>query len=450
MSDGAGNEVGSGGDPSRLKRQVGVGGAIVLGLGSIVGTGVFVSIGIAVGVIGPAVIAAIVVAALVATCNALSSAQLAANHPTSGGTYEYGHRWLVPWVGFVAGWMFLCAKSASAATAALGVIAYARRLGVSTDADWDPLLAVGVVVAVTLMVLLGLRRSNRVNTILVASTMVILVIFVVSGIAPAVSSLEKFSTPFWLPAEGTSTAASFAEACALMFVAFTGYGRIATMGEEIKEPRRNIPTAMISTLVVSMVLYVAVAAVAAVAAVGVSAAGVDVFETSGSGAPAPLERAAGQLGGPGLSRLVAVGAVLAMLGVLLNLVLGLSRVALAMGRRGDLPPILAKLDSRGESPTAAVVVVGLLIAAMTTLGDVHTTWSFSAFTVLVYYALTNLAALRLSKEERLYPAWISVVGLLACGFLAFWVDPDVWLSGLGVLGAGLALRPIVRAIYSRS
>ena len=447
MSDEVSDEVGSGGGPSRLKRQVGVGGAIVLGLGSIVGTGVFVSIGIAVGVIGPAVIAAIVVAALVATCNALSSAQLAANHPTSGGTYEYGHRWLVPWVGFVAGWMFLCAKSASAATAALGVIAYARRLGVATDADWDPLLAVGVVVAVTLMVLLGLRRSNRVNTILVASTVVILVIFVVSGIAPAVSSLEKFSTPFWLPAEGTSTAASFAEACALMFVAFTGYGRIATMGEEIKEPRRNIPTAMISTLVVSMVLYVAVAAVAAV---GVSAARVDVFEFGGSGAPAPLERAAGQLGGPGLSRLVAVGAVLAMLGVLLNLVLGLSRVALAMGRRGDLPPILAKLDSRGESPTSAVVVVGLLIAAMTTLGDVHTTWSFSAFTVLVYYALTNLAALRLSKEERLYPAWISVVGLMACGFLAFWVDPDVWLSGLGVLGAGLALRPIVRAIYSRS
>jgi len=444
VSDEVSDEAGAGRDESRLKRQVGVGGAIVLGLGSIVGTGVFVSIGIAVGVIGPAVIAAIAVAALVATCNALSSAQLAANHPCSGGTYEYGHRWLVPWVGFVAGWMFLCAKSASAATAALGVIAYTRRLGVATDAARDNLFAVGVVAAVSLLVLLGLRRSNRVNTILVAGTLGILVIFVVCGIAPAVSSLENPSTPFWLPREGASTAGSFAEACALMFVAFTGYGRIATMGEEIKDPRRNIPTAMIATLVVSMVLYVAVAAV------GVGAAGIEVFAIDGSAAAAPLEAAAGQFGGPGLSRLVAVGAVLAMLGVLLNLVLGLSRVVLAMGRRGDLPPVLARLDARGESPTAAVVLVGVLIAGMTAFCDVRTTWSFSAFTVLVYYALTNLAALRLSKDERLYPAWISAVGLVACGFLAFWVDPDVWLTGLGVLGAGLVLRPIVRAIYSRS
>jgi APA family basic amino acid/polyamine antiporter len=229
-----------------------------------------------------------------------------------------------------------------------------------------------------------------------------------------------------------------------MFVAYTGYGRIATMGEEIEDPRRKIPRAMIATLVVSMVLYVSVAVV------GLSAAGAEGFAIGATGVPAPLERAAGQFGGPGLARLVAVGAVLAMLGVLLNLVLGLSRVALAMGRRGDLPRVLSKLDSRGESPTAAVVAVGVLIVVMTTLGDVRTTWSFSAFAVLIYYSLTNLAALRLSKEERLYPAWISAVGLVACGFLAFWVDPNIWLTGLGVLAAGLLLRPLLRAVYSRS
>ena len=181
-----------------------------------------------------------------------------------------------------------------------------------------------------------------------------------------------------------------------------------------------------------------------------SAAGVEGFAIGVTGVPAPLERAAGQFGGTGLARLVAVGAVLAMLGVLLNLVLGLSRVALAMGRRGDLPRVLSKLDSRGESPTVAVVAVGVLIVVMTTLGDVRTTWSFSAFAVLIYYSLTNLAALRLSKDERLYPAWISAVGLVACGFLAFWVDPNIWLTGLGVLAAGLLLRPVLRAIYSRS
>ena len=429
---------------ARLKREVGVGGAIVLGLGSILGTGVFVSIGIAAGIIGPAVIAAIAVAAVVATCNGLSSAQLAANHPQSGGTYEYGHRWLVPWVGFVAGWMFLCAKSASAATAALGVIAYARRLGVGTEAIEDRWLALGVVLGIMLLVLSGLRRSNRVNAVLVALTVFTLVLFAVCGIGTAVSEGGELLVPFWRPAEGTTSAAAFAEACALMFVAYTGYGRIATMGEEIEDPRRKIPRAMIATLVISMVLYISVAVV------GVSAAGVGAFAITGSGTPAPLEQAARRFGGTGLAWLVAVGAVLAMLGVLLNLVLGLSRVALAMGRRGDLPSQLAKLDARGESPTVAVVAVGVLIAAMTTLGDVRTTWSFSAFAVLVYYSLTNLAALRLSKDERLYPAWISALGLVACGFLAFWVDREVWLTGLGVLVGGLVLRPIIRSVYSNS
>lgn len=416
----------------------------MLGLGSIIGTGVFISIGIAAGVIGPAVIAAIGVAAVVATCNGLSSAQLAANHPQSGGTYEYGHRWLVPWLGYVAGWMFLCAKSASAATAALGVIAYARRLGFGTGAIEDRWPALGVVLGITLLVLFGLRRSNRVNAVLVGLTVFTLVLFVVCGIGTAVSEAGTSLVPFWRPAEGTTSAAAFAEACALMFVAYTGYGRIATMGEEIEDPRRKIPRAMIATLIISMVLYISVAVV------GVSAAGVEAFAITGAGVPAPLEQAAGRFGGTRLARLVAVGAVLAMLGVLLNLVLGLSRVALAMGRRGDLPSQLAKLDARGESPTVAVVVVGVLIAAMTTLGDVRTTWSFSAFAVLIYYSLTNLAALRLSKDERLYPAWISALGLVACGFLAFWVDREVWLTGLGVLAGGLVLRPIIRSVYSNS
>ena len=421
-----------------------MGGAIVLGLGSIIGTGVFVSIGIAAGVIGPAVIAAIAVAAVVATCNGLSSAQLAANHPQSGGTYEYGHRWLVPWVGFVAGWMFLCAKSASAATAALGVIAYARRLGVGTKAIESRWLAVGVVLGITLLVLLGLRRSNRVNAVLVALTILTLFLFVICGVKTALSNAGESLVPFWQPAQGTTSVAAFAEACALMFVAYTGYGRIATMGEEIEDPRRKIPRAIIATLVISMVLYISVAVV------GVSAAGVNAFEISGAEVSAPLEQAARSFGDTRLAWLVAVGAVLAMLGVLLNLVLGLSRVALAMGRRGDLPSQLAKLDARGESPTMAVVAVGVLIASMTALGDVRTTWSFSAFAVLVYYSLTNLAALRLSKSERLYPAWISALGLVACGFLAFWVNREVWLIGLGVLAGGLLLRPIFRSVYSKS
>ena len=145
----------------------------MMGLGSMVGTGVFVSIGIAAGVAGPPVILAIVIAACVATCNALSSAQLAASHAVSGGTYEYGYRYLGPSLGFTAGWMFLCAKTASAATAALGFSAYLLRL-VSGDLRLMPLLAIGAVVLFTLLVLGGIRRSSWMNTAIVSVTLLAL------------------------------------------------------------------------------------------------------------------------------------------------------------------------------------------------------------------------------------------------------------------------------------
>jgi APA family basic amino acid/polyamine antiporter len=137
-----------------------------------------------------------------------------------------------------------------------------------------------------------------------------------------------------------------------------------------------------------------------------------------------------------------------MLGVLLNLILGLSRVALAMGRQGDLPPAFARLKAEG-TPSAAVVGVGLAICGLALTGRVETTWAFSAFTVLIYYAITNLAALRLPAEARLYPRAVAMLGLFACLFLAFWVPMDVWLSGLAVLCAGLAWHLFVARRWRR-
>lgn len=417
-----------------LQRQVGVFGAVALGLGSIVGAGVFVSIGIAAQATGPAVVLAIVVAAIVATCNGLSSAQLAANHPVSGGTYEYGYRWLTPRIGFSAGWLFLCAKSASAATAALGFAGYALHLAGAGGPAEAIVISLAALIVLTVWVLSGLRRSTIANTVIVSVTLVALLTFVLSGAGIALRQGARSWTPFFAPADGGSPTLGFLEACALMFVAYTGYGRIATLGEEIHEPRRNIPRAMIATLACSMVLY------GLVAVVGVGAVGVDQFTQSRPGGAAPLEMAAAAFKVPGVQIVVAVGAATAMLGVLLNLILGLSRVALAMGRRGDLPAAFAKIDQEGMTPYVSVLSVSLLIAGLILLGDVRVTWSFSAFTVLLYYALTNLAALRLSRDERLYPRWVSILGLAACAFLAFWVEPRIWLTGLAVLAAGLFWR----------
>lgn len=424
-----------------LKRDLGVFDATMLGLGSMVGTGVFVSIAVAAGIAGPSVILATALAALVATCNAFSSAQLAASHPVSGGTYEYGYRYLDPWLGFTAGWMFLCAKSASAATAALGCAGYLLALaGVGPGPlTW---VALALVAAVTLLVLSGLRRSNLANIVIVTVTLAALGLFVLVGLARAPAGAANL-TPFF-PSGEDGGARAFLYATALMFVAYTGYGRIATMGEEVRDPQRTIPKAIVSTLGVTAVLYVLVAVAA------ISAVGVERFAGAAEAGATPLEASARAMGAPWLGPLVAVGAVTAMLGVLLNLILGLSRVVLAMGRKGDLPSLFARLNRRGDAPSPAVVGVGLAIGGLALTGSIETTWAFSAFTVLIYYAITNLAALRLPPAARLYHPAFAVVGLAACLLLAFFVPPNVWLAGLGLIGLGLLWRAAALALSGRA
>lgn len=412
-----------------LQRQLGLFGAAMMGLGAMVGTGVFVGIGVAAGIAGPSVVLAIAIAAGVAVCNGLSSAQLAASHPVSGGTYEYGYEYLRPSLGFTAGWMFLLAKSASAATAALGFGGYLLHVLDWSSAGAVTVLGMVVSVLVTLLVLGGLKRSNLANLLIVSVTLLALMVFMAFTLPVAWEQAETNLRPFF--PQGDGSLAAFLQACALMFVAYTGYGRIATMGEEVREPRRNIPRAIIAVMIASALLYTAVG-LGAVGAYGAASLGAAAGKEA-----APLETVLRALGHPAAATVVAVGAMTAMLGVLLNLILGLSRVALAMGRRNDLPEVFARIDRRGSTPTVAVIAVGVLVTALAALGDVRLTWSFSAFTVLVYYAITNLAALRLRGDTRLYPRWVSVLGLVSCLFLAFWVEPRIWLTGLGSIAAGL-------------
>ena len=424
--------------PAPLARTVGLPGAVLLGLGAMLGTGVFVGIAVAADIAGPLVVPAVLIAAALALCNALSSAQLAAAHPVSGGTYEYGYRLLSPFAGFTAGWLFLCAKSASAATAALGVAGYLTGGG-GDVAWWGPAVAGGLVLGLTALVSLGLRRSNVVNAVLVGLTLASLGTFLVLN-ADGTAALPHAATD-WPP---------LAEAAALAFVAFTGYGRLATLGEEVRDPARTIPRAVLLTLGVTTVLYVAVAAAVAGEATGGMPSADRLSAVRGDNPPMPnslkeaegmppaasLRRLATANGPAWLPAVVTAGACTAMAGVLLNLLLGLSRVVLAMARRGDLPAGLAAV--RGDSPRRAVWLAGAVVCGLTLIGSVRATWSLAAFTVLLYYALTNLAALRLPAEHRRYPRTVPLLGLLACVSLAWWVDLAAWATGSGVLAAGWA------------
>jgi APA family basic amino acid/polyamine antiporter len=378
-----------------LRRELGLPGAIVTGLGSILGTGAFVAIGLASELWGDAVLWAVPLAALVAMFNGLSSAFLAGMFPVAGGTYEYGYRTMGPWLGFSAGWLFLLAKTASAATAALGV---SRYLGIE-----GPLVPVGAVALVTALVFAGIRRTATVNGILVLITVSAILWFALQGVSDGQGAVIVLGSP--VTNEGVLAATAF------LFVAYTGYGRIATLGEEVRDPARVIPRAVIITLLIAAFLYMAV-------------------ELGG--------RAWGGENWGGLLQLGSVldlsffrfGAITAMLGVLLNLILGLSRVWLAMGRRRDMPAPLARLDSRSE-PTISVLLTGVLVAVVTLIGDIGLAWSFSAMTVLLYYAATNVSALALDK--RRVTAWL---GLASCVFLSFFVPPTVWLAGVVLVGFG--------------
>lgn len=420
---------------NKLIRAVGVKGAVMMGMGSIVGTGVFVSLGLAAGLTGAAMVFALFLAGCLAVCNGLSTAQLAASHPVSGGTYEYGYKYAHPWLGYMAGWLFMAAKSASAATAAIGFGGYFTRvLEIQAVAPWQiGLIAAGLVVLVTAF---GIKRSNITNILIVSVTLVSLIIFVLV-VGPEVDP-NNFSPFFKNFAENKAPVSAFFEAAALMFVAYTGYGRIATLGEEIHNPVRNIPKAITATLALSFLIYMLVAIVA------VGAAGAERFYTATVNEAAPLEVIATLVGHPWIANVLAIGAMTAMLGVLLNLVLGLSRVVFAMGRKGDLPSFFSRVEPKHGTPIVGILTSGAIILALVFMKDVKSTWSFSAFTVLFYYAITNISALRLPKERRLYPRIFAWMGLFGCLGLSLWVDEKTLILGGIILVVGVIWRVIYR------
>ena len=408
-----------------LRRSLRLGDAVGIGVGAIVGAGVFVVTGVAAGVAGPAILLALPLAGVAAAANALSSAELAARYPQAGGTYEYGYRVLHPWAGFTAGWMFLASKTAAAGTVGIGLAAYLERVAPGVPGRAVALIAIAIFTVVNYA---GVKKSSAVNLAIVAASVLSLVAFSVFGLA----SFDAGNLRPFAPAGPRGTL----EAAALLFFAYTGYARVATLGEEVREPRTTIPRAILITVFGTSALYLAVM----LAAVGGAGAGVL------AGSPAPLAAAAERVGPPWLAAAVSAGAVAAMLGVLLSQLLGLSRMAFAMARRGDLPAALARVDARTGAPGRAVLAVGAGAALAAGLGSLRAVAAAASFAILLYYAIANLAALRMPREAKLYPDAVPAVGLVACLALAAALPLRTAAVGVAVLAAGFAARAVVRAL----
>ncbi|MFI6296437.1 APC family permease [Nonomuraea sp. NPDC050790] len=436
----------------RLARTLGTTDAVVVGLSAMIGAGVFVAFAPAVQAAGSWLFLALALAALVAYCNATSSARLAALHPESGGTYVYGRRRLSPFWGYLAGWGFTVGKTASCAAMALTFGAYVA------PALAQP-LAIGAVVGVTALNLLGVQRSAGVARILVAFVLAVLAMVIAAGLlsgpAPPFSLADPTAygmpdpqaTPGWfgVPAPEPETglhlvALSVTEGgswsflgvlqgAGLLFFAFAGYARIATLGEEVRDPARTIPRAIGIALAVTLVVYTLVA-LSALHALGPARLGLSA---------APLADVARTAGVDWLVPVVSVGAAVAALGALLALVLGVSRTVLAMARNRDLPAFLDAIHPTRQVPHRAELAVGVTVIILLLLADLRGAIAFSSFGVLVYYAIANAAALTLTRDEGAPHRAIPVVGLGLCLLLAFTLPWMAVVTGLAVFGFGAAL-----------
>lgn len=410
----------------KLQRSLHLRDAVGIGLGAIIGAGIFVVTGVAAGISGPAFLISLLIAGIVAAFNALSSAQLAAVYPQSGGTYEYGYRLLSPALGFSAGWMFLISKLTAGSVVAIGFGSYFYQL----VPFGSPLLySLAAIIILTIANFFGIKKAGNLNLVIVSITIFSLLYLIVQGFPEINTSNFKPFAPFGL--------SGIAEATALLFFAFTGYARIATLAEEVKDPHTTIPKAVIITIVTAIMLY----ALVSFTAIGVIGAGTMAGSTS------PLQLVANSLPSPALKVIITIGAATAMLGVLLSQILGISRMMFAMGRRKDLFPIFERIHKNTLVPHFGVLITGLLICLLTLFGKFEIILSAAAFTILLYYSITNIAALNQPEAQQRYGKFVPLFGLTGCLIMAFSLDFLIIITGISILLGGFILRWILYKIH---
>jgi len=414
-------------DNSRLHPQLNLFDAVATGLAAILGAGIFSVIAPAAGIAGPALLVSFLIAASVALCNALSSAQLASIFPRSGGTYEFGRQVLGPWWGYLAGWMFLIANTIGPGVIALTFGYYLHSAFNAVPARPAAVMAILIVTAINTA---GIHRSVHITDVIVIMSIASLVAFVILGLPHG--NLANF-VPF-APSFGFT---GVLHATGLIFFAYTGYSRIATLVEEVHNPRRTIPRATILALGSVTLLYLFVVGTA------ISVMGTTKLSQSSS----PLEDTLLTLGSGIGPVIVSAGALLTTFNEALSDLLGVSRVAFAMGRVGDLPKQLAYLGS-GHNPWPSVVFVGAIAILVSSFFPFESAVAVSSFGTLFYYSVTNLSALRLKANQRLYPRGLAIAGLIGCiGLSIFLPLQDIEL-GITIALVGMVLR-LVRKVLSQ-
>lgn len=405
--------------PNVLARRLGAGDAVIIGLGSMIGAGIFAAFAPAAAAAGAGLVIGLGIAAVVAYCNATSSAQLAAQYPTSGGTYVYGRERLGEWPGFLAGWGFIIGKTASCAAMAMTFAAYVL------PGPWQKPLAIAAVMALATINYFGVTRTAVATRVIVTIVLAILAVVVVAGLssgAPAVDDGQSLAvTGGWY---------GVLQSAGLLFFAFAGYARIATMGEEVKTPERTIPRAILTALGLAVTIY-ALIAVSLLLTVGAQTV---------ASSDAPLVDVVTVRGWDWAGPLVRIGAAAAALGALLALITGVGRTSLAMARNRELPVWLSAVHPRYQVPHRAEITLAVVVSVIIVLVDLRGAIGFSSFGVLLYYFVTNISAYTQNTSQRLYPKLWQVLGAIGCLVLIATLPPAAIAAGAGMFLIGIIYR----------
>lgn len=399
---------------SRLARRLNKTDAVVLGLGSMIGAGIFAAAGPAAAAAGSGLLVGVLLAGAVAFLNATTMAQLASLYPESGGTYAYGRKRLSPFWGFIAGWGFIIGKLASCAAMALTFAHYAAP-------SYARPVAVSAVLTLTLINYFGVKKTASMTKVLVGLVLISLSVVVFASLGGGAVDVQRLGG--WLDRGGIS---GILQSAGMMFFAFAGYARIATLGEEVSEPKVTIPKAIVRALAITVGLYLVVITTTILC--------VDISVLAYANAPLALAVESGSYSF--LSPIVRVGACLASLGVLLSLLAGISRTIFAMAANRDLPYVLSAVHPVHRVPHRAEILVGIVVASIVALADIRFAIGFSSFAILIYYAIANVAGWTLSESARLWPRWMSALGFISCLTIAINLPQLSIATGLSIFTVG--------------
>ncbi len=399
---------------NKLKSSLSLFDATGIGLGAIIGGGIFIVTGIVAGLAGPGLVLSIIIAAVISLFTALSFVELTRWKPAEGGVYIYVHSLLSPFTGFLAGWMWIVSNIFAGAAVSLGFAHYLDALFPAVD---HRLVAAALCIVLTLLNYIGVKHSALFNNALVMVKISILLAFIVVGSFHFKAA--NFSH-FPISKTGIFHGAFF------IFFAFAGFARVATIAEEVKNAKKTVPQSIMLALFISTVIYILVGLVA------LGLIGPQVLKNSNS----PLADAIGPVAIPALKSIVSLGGMFAMASVLLTSILGVSRMAFSMSRERDLPSLLSQVHPKFKTPSISVLIFGTIILAVSLLFPLTKVVTISVFATIFNYSLANISALKLKAKDKIYPRFVPAAGLILCLFLINFVQKDaLWVGGCSLLAA---------------